>query len=77
MIELQGSWDKHLPLMEFAYNNTFHSSLGMAPYEALYGRKCRTPICWDEGRKRQLVCPEIVQMTTKKIQLIRDRLKKA
>ena len=52
VIELQGSWDKHLPLMEFAYNNTFHSSLGMAPYEALYGRKCRTPIYWDEVGER-------------------------
>ena len=66
-----------MPLMEFAYNNTFHSSLGMAPYEALYGRKCRTPICWDEVGERQLVGPEIVQLTTEKIQLIRDRLKEA
>ena len=77
VIELQGSWDKHLPLIEFAYNNSFHSSLGMAPYEALYGRKCRTPVYWDEVGKRQLVGPEIVQMTIEKIQLIRDRLKEA
>ena len=77
VMELQGSWDKHLPLMEFSYNNTFHSSLRMAPYEALYGRKCRTPICWDEVGKMQLVGPKIVQMTTEKIQLIRDRLKEA
>ena len=63
--------------MEFSYNNTFHSSLGMAPYEALYGRKCRTPVCWDEVGERQLVGPEIIQMTTEKIQLIRDRLKEA
>ena len=63
--------------MEFAYNNTFHSSLGMAPYEALYCRKCRTPIYWDEVGERQLVGPEIVQLTTEKIQLIRDRLKEA
>ena len=76
-MEFQGSWDKYVPLMEFAYNNTFHSSLGMAPYEALYGRKCRTPVCWDEVGERQLVGPEIVQMTTEKIQLIRDRLKEA
>ena len=66
-MELQDSWDKHLPLMEFAYNNTFHSSLRMAPYEALYGRKCRTPICWDEVREIQLVGPEIMQLTTEKI----------
>ena len=72
VIELQGSWDKHLSLMEFAYNNTFHSSLGMAPYEALYGRKCRTPFCWDEVGERHLVGPEIMQLATKKIQLIRD-----
>ena len=71
VIELQGSWDKHLPLMEFAYN-TYNSSLGMRPYEALYGRKCKTPICWDEVGKRQLVGPEIVQLTIEKIQLIRD-----
>ena len=64
VMELQGSWDKHLPLMEFAYNNTFHSTLGMARYEALYGRKCRTPICWDKVGERQLVGPEIVQLTT-------------
>ena len=58
--------------MEFAYNNTFHSSLGMAPYKALYGRKCKTLICWDEVGERQLVGPEIMQLTTEKIQLIRD-----
>ena len=63
VMELQDSWDKYVPLMEFAYNNTFHSSLGVAPYEALYGRKCRTPVCWDEVGERQLVGPEIVQMT--------------
>ena len=48
VMELHGSWDKYLPLMEFAYNNNYHSSLGMAPYEALYGRKCSTPVCWDK-----------------------------
>ena len=52
VMELHGSWDKHLPLMEFAYNNTFHSSLGMTPYEALYGRKCKTLIYWDEIGER-------------------------
>ncbi|WRX17141.1 Reverse transcriptase domain - like 10 [Theobroma cacao] len=53
VIDFIGSWDKHLPLVEFAYNNSFQSSIGMAPYEALYGRKCRTPLCWDE------VAPEL------------------
>ena len=46
VIELKGSWDTHLSLMEFAYNNSYQSSIGMAPFEALYGRKCRTPVCW-------------------------------
>ena len=45
MLEFQGNWDEHLPLLEFAYNNSYHSSVGMAPYEALYGRKCRSLIC--------------------------------
>ena len=77
VMEFKGSWDKHLPLMEFSYNNSHHASLGMAPYEALYGRKCRTPICWNEAGERKLVGPEIVQLTTDKIELIRSRLKAA
>ncbi|KAK4389603.1 Transposon Ty3-G Gag-Pol polyprotein [Sesamum angolense] len=54
IMEFKGNWDDHLPLMEFAYNNSFHSSIGMAPYEALYGRRCRSPICWDVEGLRQL-----------------------
>ena len=62
-MEFRGSWDTHLPLMEFAYNNSYQASIGMAPYEALYGRKCQTPVCWDEVGERKLVGPEIVQVT--------------
>ncbi|KAL0287149.1 UNVERIFIED_CONTAM: Transposon Ty3-I Gag-Pol polyprotein [Sesamum calycinum] len=47
IMEFKGNWDDHLPLMEFAYNNSFHSSIGMAPYEALYGRRCCSPVCWE------------------------------
>ena len=61
--------------MEFAYNNSYPASIGMAPYEALYGRKCRTPVCWDKVGERKLVGPEIVQVTCDKIKVIRDRLK--
>ena len=61
--------------MEFAYNNSYQASIGMAPYEALYGRKCRTSVCWDEVGERKLVGPETVQMTCDKIKVIRDRLK--
>ena len=61
-----GSWDEHLPLVEFAYNNSYHSSIGMAPYEALYGRKCRTHLCWYEVGERSLLGPDLVQETTKR-----------
>ena len=61
--------------MEFAYNNSYQASIGMAPYEALYGRKCRTPVYWDEVGERKLVDPKIVQVTCDKIKVIWDRLK--
>lgn len=54
-LEWRGNWDDYLPLMEFAYNNSYHSSLGVAPYEALYGRKCRSPLCWYEVGERQML----------------------
>ena len=75
MLEFKGSWDRHLPLMEFAYNNSYQSSIEMAPYETLYGRKCRTPLCWDEVDERKLLGPEIVQVMTDNVKVIRDRLK--
>ena len=61
--------------MEFAYNNSYPSSIEMEPYEALYGRKCRTPLCWDEVGERKLLGLEIVQVTTDNVKVIRDRLK--
>ena len=74
-MDMKGNWDDHLPLIEFAYNNSYHSSIQMAPYEALYGRKCRSPICWEEVGERKLLGPELVQMTTEKIKLIREWLR--
>ena len=76
-LDFGGNWDKQVPLMEFAYNNSFQSSLNMAPFEALYGRKCRTPICWDEAGERKLLGPELVQITTDNLQVIRANLKAA
>ena len=76
-MDWKGEWDKDISLIEFTYNNSYHSSIQMAPYEALYGRKCRTPICWEEIDDRKLLAPEKVQETTEKIQLIRKRLKTA
>ena len=61
--------------MEFTYNNSYQASIGMAPYAALYGWKCRTPVCWDEVGERKLAGPEIVQVTCDKIKVIRDILK--
>ncbi|KAJ8755828.1 hypothetical protein K2173_024373 [Erythroxylum novogranatense] len=66
VMDFRGAWDEHLPLVEFAYNNSYHSSIQMAPYEALYGRRCRTPICWDEEGERQLEGPDLIQMTVEK-----------
>ncbi|KAI3810725.1 hypothetical protein L1987_20347 [Smallanthus sonchifolius] len=76
-IEFRGSWDNHLPLIEFSYNNSYHSSIKAAPFEALYGRKCTTPICWTDVGDSQLSRPEILQETTDKIVHIRRRLKAA
>ncbi|GJX12781.1 putative reverse transcriptase domain-containing protein [Tanacetum coccineum] len=69
--------DTHLPLIEFSYNNNYHTSIKCAPFEALYGRKCRSPIIWTEVGESQLNGPEIVQETTKKIVQIKERLKTA
>ena len=74
VLDLKGSWEIHLPLIESAYNNSYHSSIEMAPFKALYGRKCRSPICWNEVGERKLLGPKLVQLTTEKIQLIRERL---
>nr|GEY41339.1 putative reverse transcriptase domain, ribonuclease H-like domain, aspartic peptidase domain protein [Tanacetum cinerariifolium] len=67
-------WEKHLPLVEFSYNNSYHASIKAAPFEALYGQKCRSPVCWAEVRDVQLTGPEIIQETTEKIIQIRQRL---
>ena len=77
VLDFGGSWDTYLPLAEFSYNNSFHASIGMPPYEMLYGMRCRTPICWGEVGQRELGSTEIVQKTTESIQMIRDRLRTA
>ena len=75
VMEFRGSWDTHLALMEFAYNNSYQASIDMAPFEALYGRKCRTPVCWDEVGERRLVGPKLVQLTSEKVKVVCDNLK--
>ena len=63
VINFLGNWDKYILLIEFAYNNSYRASIGMAPYEALYGHKCRTPICWIELSEYKLIRPDIVKDT--------------
>ena len=77
VMEFSGSWDRYIPLMEFAYNNSFQSSIGMAPYEALYSRKCRTLVCWTELNEHKVIGPNIVKDTEEKVQIIQKRLKAA
>ncbi|GJV42598.1 putative reverse transcriptase domain-containing protein [Tanacetum coccineum] len=77
VIDFGGSWDVHLPLAEFSYNNSYHSSIRCAPFEALYGRKCRSLVLWAEIRESSLIGPELVQETTDKVVLIKEKLKAA
>nr|GEW83833.1 hypothetical protein [Tanacetum cinerariifolium] len=77
VIDFGKGWVKHLPLVEFSYNNSYHASIKVAPYEALYGRKCRSPVCWTEVGEAQLTSPEMIQETTKKIILIKQRIQAA
>ena len=67
VMDFRGSWEKYLPLVEFAYNNSYHSTIGMAPYEALYGRKYRSPSCWMEVSDRELEGPELIIETSEKL----------
>ncbi|GJV70540.1 putative reverse transcriptase domain, ribonuclease H-like domain, aspartic peptidase domain protein [Tanacetum coccineum] len=77
VIDFGKGWEKHLPLVEFSYNNSYHASIKAAPFEVLYGRKCRSPVCWAKVGDVQLTGPEIIHETTKKIVQIRQRLQAA
>ncbi|GKF23296.1 putative reverse transcriptase domain-containing protein, partial [Tanacetum coccineum] len=77
MIGIGNGWVKHFPLVEFSYNNNYHASIKAAPFVALYGRRCRSPVCWAEVREVQLTSPEIVHETTEKIIQIKQRIQAA
>ena len=66
----KGSWEEHLPLVEFAYNNTYQVSIQMAPYKDLYGRPCRSSICWIEVGESSITGPNLIRDTSKKVSLI-------
>nr|GEY19401.1 putative reverse transcriptase domain, ribonuclease H-like domain, aspartic peptidase domain protein [Tanacetum cinerariifolium] len=70
-------WVNHLPLVEFSYNNSYHASIKAAPFESLYGRKCRSPVCWTEVGKAQILDPKLIQETTEKIVQIKQRMQAA
>ncbi|GJX34420.1 putative reverse transcriptase domain-containing protein, partial [Tanacetum coccineum] len=74
VIDFGNGWIKHLLLVEFSYNNIYHANIKTAPFEALYGRKCRSPVCWAEVGEVQLTGPDLVQETTKKIVQIKQRI---
>jgi hypothetical protein len=63
--------------VEFTYNNNYQATVGMAPYEALYGKRCRIPVCWEEVGDKKLIGLKLVQITIEKVKIIKDRMKKA
>ena len=73
-LDHKGSWEEQLPLVEFAYNNSYQASIQMAPYEALYGRSCRSPLCWTEVGESSITGPDMIKDTSEKVSLIRQRL---
>ena len=77
VLDFGGSWDTYLPLAEFSYNNSYHASIDRPPFEMLYGRRCRTPICWGEVGQRVMGSTEVVLKTTERIQQVRSRLQTA
>ena len=74
VLDHKGSWEEHLPLVEFAYNNSYQASIQMAPYEALYGRPCRSPLCWTEVGESSITGPDLIRDTFEKVSLIRQLL---
>nr|GFB78014.1 putative polyprotein [Tanacetum cinerariifolium] len=76
-IDFRKGWINHLPLVEFLYNNSYHASIKATSFEALYGRKCRSPVCWTEVGEAQILGPELIQETTEKIVQIKQRMQAA
>ena len=74
VLDHTGSWEEHLPLVEFAYNNSYQASIQMTPYEALYGRGMQSPICWTEVGESPITGPDLIRDTSEKVCLIQQRL---
>jgi len=76
-LDFKKAWDEQLALIEFSYNNSYHSSIGMAPYWALYGRGCRTPLCWKDIDKSLSLGPELIEATIEKVRIIQEWMRAA
>ena len=74
VLDHKGIWEKHFPLVEFTYINSYQASIQMASYEALYGRPCKSPICWTEVGESSITGPDLIRDTSEKVSLIRQRL---
>ena len=74
VLDHKGSWEEHLPLVEFSYNNSYQASIQMTPYEALYGRPCRSPIYWTEVGESSITSSDLIRDTSEKVSLIRQCL---
>ena len=77
VISLGKDWEKFLPFAEFTYNNSYQASLGKAPFEVLYGRRCRTPLNWSETGERSFFRPDMIKDAEEQVRVIRERLKTA
>jgi len=75
VLDFQGKWEEYLPLVEFSYNNSYQSTIQMAPFEALYEWKCRTPLRWNELDEALIIGPERTQKTIEKVQRIQEHIK--
>ncbi len=71
VLDYGDGWYRYLPLVEFAYNNSYQVSIGMAPYEALYGCRCQSPICWDDVNERRITRPDLDGDAQAKIRVVR------
>jgi hypothetical protein len=77
VLEFKGSWVQYLPLIKFAYNNSYQATIGMPPYEALYGRKCQSHLYWDNIGERQTLGPKLIQNTRDKVHVIKEHMSAA
>ena len=77
VLDFGGDWERYLPFIEFGNSNSYHSTIAIAPYEALHGRKCKSPVCWMEIRDKHVEGLDLILETSEKIPLIQNRLKTA